>query len=131
MQTAIDGALEKFTKHYVDGVVVPSRIDILNRFGVCMETERRPIKEGKADGYFGVWHEGLLIGVWRFNIIDGLVGAPQAYLLNWAAMFTWLMEQLTAYMPPDFHLAGCRIRADLVPHIKTLQEGSTTTAILF
>jgi hypothetical protein len=131
MQDKIDGVKEKFTLHYVDGMDIPSRIDILERFGVCMETDRKPIRPGKADGYFGVWHEDEMIGVWYFTIVDGLVGAKRAHLLNWITMFGWVMERLATYMPPGYYLSGCRVRAGLVPHITTLQEGSTTTAILF
>lgn len=126
-----DKVNNSFAYHLVSGIEMPGRIDILERFGVCMDNERKRIPVGKADGYFGLWHNDLMIGVWFFTIVDGLVGPKQSNLLNWSAMFKDLQQTLTPYMPPDYYLDGCRVRADCAPHLTNFQPGSSTTVILF
>lgn len=120
-----------FVYHNVEGMDMPGRIDIIERFGVCMDNDWKRIPEGRADGYFGLWHNDAMIGVWYFTIVDGLVGPKRAHLLDWSAMFKDLQQTLAAYMPPDYYLDGCRVRAGCAPHLTNYQPGSTSTIILF
>jgi hypothetical protein len=103
--------------HYVDGVDIPSRFDILERFAVIMSTDVREIDASRADGYFTLMENNLQVGVWFFTIIDGLLGSQRSHLANWEAMFRDLHAQLQPYMHTDVQLGRCVIRTGCAPHL--------------
>lgn len=103
--------------HYVDGVSIPARFDILERFAVIMSTDVREIDGGRADGYFTLMEHNLQVGVWFFTVIDGLLGAQRSHLADWAALFRDLHAQLQPYMQEGVQLGRCVIRTSCAPHL--------------
>lgn len=129
MQSRELGPVGSITRtHYVDGIDIPSRFDIIERFAVIMSTDVREIDASRADGYFTLMEDDLQIGLWFFTIIDGLLGPEKSHLANWSALFRDLHAQLQPYMPPDVELGRCVIRQGCAPHLSTPEDkmGSIT-----